>query len=393
MKKFLFYILLLSLTINFNGNAQNKTGYPFIGKKYFVNNDDKEDLVTVTITPTGKLQIARNKSDIFSGDFKPIVKDSYGQYSIETERFCYMDPFNNGKVIIFYPDEAKNAKVKEQKQISNKALKTYNGPYTFDEFIGQANYSYQNNNEDERVFNGAFVFNGNVANKLYLKSQGSFKDDYKNGLWIYTSTLKSGLVTTLVQTLTANYNLGMLNGLVKVSANTSINTPNKKYSILISGTVGVQNNNFRGVMNYKRTVNGRNNLLRPLAVTGQFNDAGFCDGAWTMSYQDAYGTKMYEAKFTFINGVLINYKNIDQQTGEISDNLDRSELIPFANQLTGNKTVASVNGVERKWKTGFTKDSRLLEVQNLFCDPSLHNNPKGIIGELPKLKTKVPDLD
>lgn len=273
-------------------------------------------------------------------------------------------------------------------QQSTTKLHAFDGDFTFNEFIGKAHYSYANDQDGTRLFNGPFSFTGNMSGKLFLAVQGSFKDDAKDGIWTYTSTLKKGLVTSLKQTLTANYRTGTLTGLLKVSANTTIHTKLQNYTVIISGTAQMSNNTFIGQILYDRKIIGRNNLLKPLTLRGQFNDAGFCDGTWTVVYQNS-DAKMFEAKITFINGVMISVKDIDQQTGEIEGSYDHPELIDDAKQLTIFKDESTVNGVTKKWKMSVSEISQLAEVQNLFGDQSLHLNPKGYYGALPQFKTRV----
>jgi len=402
MNRILNFALAVLLFLPFIAKSQSGT-YPFIGKRYFISKEDNTIAFEITISRQGKMQIDEVNNNqpqtVYEGDYKAIIKngDVY-IYAIKKDIFQVQNFYQNGAIFNFYPDQSKNALQEEKTAISDKSLKGYVGNYTFNDFVGQAHYTYQQANNGERVFNGSFGFSGNMANKLFLKIQGQFKNDYKQGLWTYTSTLKKGLVTSLTQTLSANYNEGVLNGIIKVFANTTIHGADRNHNIIINGNGTVSHGNFVGSITYNRTVTGRNILLKPLKLKGQFNDDGFCDGTWSLIYQEQYGEKMYEAKYEFINGILVSYQNINEQTGEIESSSENPELVVFAKQLTGTINTATANGERKKWKVGSVGedspvDIKIAEVQNLFCDPMMHQSPKGLVGDLPQFKVRIPDFN
>ena len=93
--------------------------------------------------------------------------------------------------------------------LSCQDLKTYSGSFKG----GEATYSYYEN-DDGRVFEGEFHWKGNGARPGYLEYkgdveiEGSFKNNKRDGLWIYTATDKQNRVNTLK----ANYVNGVLEG-------------------------------------------------------------------------------------------------------------------------------------------------------------------------------------
>lgn len=283
-------------------------------------------------------------------------------------------------------------------KISDKTIKIYDGLY----FGGKAHYSYLNDNEGERIFDGPFSFTLNNVPNLpgaTIIMHGDFKNNLKNGLWTYVMSSKQydNNLTSLKETLTSNYYLGMLNGIIKVSQTGTVSNQTG----LVTGTATVANTNFIGEINYfARTVDRNGKILKSKEfnkLIGQFNNDGFCDGLWIWTYQDdSDNSSTIEAKMNFINGVLISSKAINEQTGEIGGRYDHPELIEYAKQLTGNKNQAVVNGEQEFWTiASLTADENLLKIANTFCDANLNSIPKGFIGEFPtfKIRTLIEFLD
>ena len=88
-------------------------------------------------------------------------------------------------------------------------LKTYSGSFKG----GEATYTYYETDEG-RIFEGEFHWKGNGARPGYLENKGeveikgSFKNNKRDGLWIYTATDKQSRVNTLK----ANYVSGVPEG-------------------------------------------------------------------------------------------------------------------------------------------------------------------------------------
>ena len=95
-----------------------------------------------------------------------------------------------------------------------QTLKTYSGSFKG----GSAVYSYYVSNNDERVYNGPFSFKGdkvlNIKNDVegIFSINGSFKNDLRDGEWIFTcvSETKDGQIRK--KELKINYKNGQRNG-------------------------------------------------------------------------------------------------------------------------------------------------------------------------------------
>lgn len=100
--------------------------------------------------------------------------------------------------------------------LSCQELKTYSGGFKG----GEATYTYYEN-DDGRVFEGKFHWKGNgnrpgyLENKGEVEIKGSFKNNKRDGLWIYTATDKQNRVNILK----ANYVNGVPEGIYEYEEN------------------------------------------------------------------------------------------------------------------------------------------------------------------------------
>ncbi|MDP9080037.1 MAG: hypothetical protein M3O71_21635 [Bacteroidota bacterium] len=405
--KTLILISLFSLLISIvkaQRFVENFIDYPFIGTRYYINEDNPNDYFLITISRQGLTKIFKHTDDrpetIYEGIYKHIISDNYGAYKIERMRFDYQNPYDNNKVSYYYPDKVRNAVLEEKIKITNNVVKHFNGPFEIGDYKGQAHYDYVNDNQGSQVYNGAFTFAGIKQNLIVFNANGNFKNDYKTGIWTSNVSYKRNGMIYYTERLTANYEDGILNGEINLSGSLNVTSKIISYTYSTSGKANVINNSYTGKFYFKRAVLGSHKVLKPMTLIGQFNDSGFCDGKWTMIYEEPTNSQMYEANFEFINGVLVSYTNMNQKSGELENSTENAELIEDAKQLSGTQSVSS----GRKWKVQAINAAPLVqineipfqnfgEIQLIFGDPTIHMYPKGYVGELPIFKIRALDFN
>mgnify|MGYP002314463885 CR=1 FL=1 len=214
--------------------------------------------------------------------------------------------------------------------ISNaQTLNTYSGKYKY----GTATYTYRDNPEGGRIYEGNFVY---VGNNGIDKAIGKFKNDKKEGVWSYTNL---GFMKSL-PALKATYKNGILDGSYQYTSKSEC------ISLTISkgkfiGNVNGKNLSFsyqKGISNYITTLK----LLK-----GQFDEDGYCDGKWILQQDDIinfYG--IYE------HGVCRKFYREDLTTGDIENVVgDISHMLNMIieNNYKSLECMIERNNVEWKW--------------------------------------------
>lgn len=177
-----------------------------------------------------------------------------------------------------------------------QTLKTYSGKYKY----GTATYTYKDNPEGGRIYEGNFIY---VGSNGIDKVIGKFKKDKKDGVWTYSTR---GFMESM-PTLKVTYKNGILNGLYKYTSNSgsiSLTIKNGKFV----GDVNGKNLSFsfqKDISNYITTLKSLN---------GQFDENGYCDGKWTLQQDDViYFYGIYE------HGICKKFYREDLTTGDIEN--------------------------------------------------------------------------
>ena len=173
--------------------------------------------------------------------------------------------------------------------VNAQTLKTYSGKF----LGGQATYTYRDNPEGGRIYEGKFTFTrGN------LHVEGNYKNDKKDGLWIYTNN---------VETLKANYVNGVRDGSYVYHSNAENHIPETNASLTL------KDNRIVG------TVNASGNVDWSLGkLTGYCNEDGYADGLWVFD-TTPYGGNII-TRCTYKNGYIIKYTDEDVTTGDVTNN-------------------------------------------------------------------------
>lgn len=171
--------------------------------------------------------------------------------------------------------------------IHAQTLKTYSGKFNG----GYAVYTYKDNPEGGRIYEGKFVYTaGNY------QASGNFKNNMRDGLWIYKDA---------ENILKVNYKDGVRDGVFSyqgIAGKVNLTFKNNK----IVGKVNFEGEFSWPVEAYVLIVRGK--------LTGQCDETGYADGTWTVDATQ-YNGKIY--RVTYKNGYFIKSSEEDITTGDI----------------------------------------------------------------------------
>jgi len=244
-----------------------------------------------------------------------------------------------------------------------QSSKTYSGNYNSLNFHGSSTYQYNEDNTEQRIFNGQFSFTTPTGS---VSITGAYYNNFKNGLWKFSLTNIKNTDLLMNNNISAivlgSFNQGALNGAWTLSrtkiitfSNNGISNSYKEelngLSYLFSGKVvdfnkattvieksnaNFYDNHFIGTFNY--------NVNDDSKVSGQFNDSGYFNGIWTITYyQDQI---LHFQKLEYMNGVLMSIKNKDNSTGEVTTIYDKSNEVQ--------EFFRNYNSIENSSKVGST---------------------------------------
>jgi hypothetical protein len=207
--------------------------------------------------------------------------------------------------------------------IFSQDLYTYSGLYHYkdsheNEYTGGATYQYYENDSQERIYSGIFVFFGNNANSIV---EGRFKDNLKDGKWTYTiyDTLPSysrpPKLKTVV-TVIGNYKQGYLDSMwsyerILLGSGKII----EKSSLLFS--IGIPN----GMYDFFDHVKKEYESMYNISTSGSFDSKGKCIGKWVTRYF-SHNIEYQETR-EYIDSLHFKLIEKDLSTGDIT----KSEMI------------------------------------------------------------------
>lgn len=177
-----------------------------------------------------------------------------------------------------------------------QSLKIYSGKYR----EGTATYSYKDNPEGGRIYEGDFVYTA-----PYCKVTGQFKNNKKNGLWIYEGYKES---------LKLSYKDGVLDGMYQF-----INGGDNACTLLLTIKDGKFVGSAKGTdigYTWHRLFHSRGSF------SGQFDESGYMDGDWT--FKDDDGIYVFHA--TYEHGVCQKCYREDITTGDIVEGAVKIDL-------------------------------------------------------------------
>lgn len=215
-------------------------------------------------------------------------------------------------------------------QLYSQSIKQYSGEYSNGTGTpGKATYSYYLE-DDARIKQGKFSYSQNVKGiygSYNCAISGSYKDNYKNGTWVYTITYK-------------DYNTGMGNifatGNIKLTSGYINGYPNGNWSYieknkvrsktLISWTAYDPTTTTTVSANFKNGVLVGNFKMKGDInnddVSGTMDEKGYCINEWIFI---SGRSDINELKYQFYKNILIKYVAIKLSTGEVIKKSDFSE--------------------------------------------------------------------
>ena len=189
-----------------------------------------------------------------------------------------------------------------------QTLKTYSGLYEG----GKATYTYYEDENGERVKHGKFTYDkgmegtgvgvGAISGRMMSfttthHASGNYKNNMKDGEWIYKRQTNSGGHIFGAFSAVINYAEGNMQGL--------LNSESVGYRFQM------KNNRITGPVT--KTVKRKNENW---SISGQFDDDGFPDGTWTKKYE--LDGNLYVNTEKYVHGLLISSQIKNESTGEIT---------------------------------------------------------------------------
>lgn len=233
--------------------------------------------------------------------------------------------------------------------LNAQTLKTYSGKY----MSGTATYTYKDNPEGGRIYEGDFIY---VGNNGIDKVRGKFKNDKKEGQWTYTYRDFMNPMSVLK----VAYKNGMLDGLYQYTSNSSY------ISLTIRNGKFVGNINGKNIgFSYKRGWSGSNYITTLKSFKGQFDENGYCDGKWVLQQDDViYFYGFYE------HGVCKRFYREDLTTGDIENVTGQISYminIIIENNYKSIECMIERNNIEWKWRS-VEKETQVVaeETQEVF---------------------------
>lgn len=195
-------------------------------------------------------------------------------------------------------------------------LKSFSGNFQG----GQATYTYSENSNQERIYQGEFKFKRNLSYGHYqnILITGKFNNNLKDGNWRFTGNDDDANPTVDQITIEGKY----LNG-KKIGKWVAIQRAQTYSKKVISQelTANFKNDTICGVYKYT-SQNGTYSVL------GQFDNNGNYDGDWIIK-NVAENSDGLEDKRKYIKGFLISRFLKNSSTGEIYFKNNFSELLPL----------------------------------------------------------------
>jgi hypothetical protein len=201
---------------------------------------------------------------------------------------------------------------------NSQTIKTYSGSYQCDGQYGKATYQYYENENLERIYNGAFNF---VSDNNEIIISGFYSKNLKDKSWTasYGDCMNTYYGNSCNKTITSgSYKLGKLDGIWTVKYTRTVNNKvfeQNRYSVNFKDNVVIGPQNI--------TLHDRDHRDTTV-IKGCFDNNGYMTGLWNIV------EKGRERDFEYISeyksGILIKYLERYYSTGEILNKFDQSEF-------------------------------------------------------------------
>lgn len=216
-----------------------------------------------------------------------------------------------------------------------QSLKVYSGKYK----DGKATYTYKDNPEGGRIYEGDFIYTGSSQMGFIYKATGKFKNNQKHGSWTYIQATN--------KILKVIYKNGILEGPYQYTS------PSESLSLTIKDGKFVGAAKGTGISyHWGIRVKGEGDEYyyfdsSKVSFSGQFDDNGHFDGQWTFKEEDS--EIVYHAIYE--HGICKKYYREDLTTGDIRLGKGKIDL----NEAVRSKLKSAEEMVNRgysKWEEG-----------------------------------------
>jgi hypothetical protein len=276
----------------------------------------------------------------------------------------------------------------------SQSIKSYTGNFVVGLSNGNASYQYYVDSNDNQIKSGKFTYNGAIEGKLTETITGSYKNNLKNGKWIYTTSTVPGLRTISTQKFFGTYKMGKPDSIWTLSSTTSY-VPGTQMngksltgvSVTINGSANYKNGVYTGKFKFDRKQTG--NYSSPSYIEGQFDNNGLMDGKWVIKFNEYANGPMFEHTRYYKHGARIKANVLEVQTGETTptnwdDHLIYSSLDTLSGLYIYNGAIYSAEEIcEENINSSATYAVKLAEASNFFCknveDDHYHHNTKGCL--------------
>lgn len=274
--------------------------------------------------------------------------------------------------------------------------KTYTGAFTANGAEGIATYKYtEDPTTGSRIFNGKFSYSGKYGGvKLTETIEGNYKNDLKNGLWVYNTKTVPGIRTVADQKFYGSYKDGfpdgawVLNSVTKFITGTQLQGNSLTgTSITITGIANYKNKHLFGDFQIENKQTGEN--TKPYSAKGNFDENGLMDGKWTIKFTKQMNDAITEETRDYKNGILTHIRQLNSQTGETTndDYSDNLKILSSHEPITG-LFVSSDNKLytlDTIGAEGYQDAAYVLSLASgYFCkgasEDHYHKNTKGCLG-------------
>lgn len=199
----------------------------------------------------------------------------------------------------------------------NQDIKTYSGVYEGKNTSGEATYSYYENQEYERIYQGNFLYKGwAFREKMNVNIKGTFRKNLKHGLWVtdVTKLSRDKKYNTIAISISGEFIDGNFFGnwqfQKKYRKNGTIE--GSEQQVIDYSNVNFENNKFIGDFEFY------DDREIPLYVKGAFSKNGYLVGEWIIKWGDIQEIRKYE------NGYCYWVLRRNESTGDIIYKNDNS---------------------------------------------------------------------
>lgn len=197
-----------------------------------------------------------------------------------------------------------------------QTVQTYKGAYG----VGNAEYSYTENDKLQRMLTGRFVYSDtlNIAGRgdCGVSMTGMYIDDKKSGPWVCSI---KGMDNESNETVTGPYKDGQKMGLW--THRISIGDQDIKVA-----TASLYRNTFKNAFNYTYEPVEPIGVYKKLSAVGAFDDNGMYHGEWKVTYTNIDDV-VYEDVMRYQHGVLAFRLKRELETGSELERFDDEQRV------------------------------------------------------------------